>query len=120
MQTQVRSTREVIDHHLAALARGDVDEVVSDYTDESVLITANGVIKGCDAIRSGYTRILSTTFKPATYEFHIDSQRVDGEVCHLVWHTFGESADITLGTDTFLVRDGKILVQTYAAKVEAK
>jgi hypothetical protein len=45
---------------------------------------------------------------------------VVGEVAYIVWNTVNQGADVTLGTDTFLVRDGKIAVQTFAGKIEEK
>ena len=48
------STRAVLDHHLAALVAGDVDGLMDDYTDDSVLISnlGGGVLKGFDEIRA--------------------------------------------------------------------
>ena len=44
-------------------------------------------------------------------------QTVEGEVAHIIWNA--ETADnvYELGTDTFVVRGGKIVAQTFAAKV---
>lgn len=42
------------------------------------------------------------------------TQEAHGEVGYIVW-SIGEL--IPLGTDTFLVKDGKIVQQTYAAYV---
>ncbi len=43
-----------------------------------------------------------------------------GEVAYIVWSA--ETADnaYELGTDTFVVRDGKIVAQTFAAKATPK
>jgi hypothetical protein len=45
---------------------------------------------------------------------------IEGQVAYIVWTA--ETADnvYELATDTFLVRDGKIAVQTFAGKVTPK
>jgi len=44
-------------------------------------------------------------------------QDVEGDVAYIVWKA--ETADNRheLGTDTFVVRDGKIVAQTFAGKI---
>jgi hypothetical protein len=59
-------------------------------------------------------------FKPGTYEFTMDTLHVVDDIAYIVWHANCASADIVFGTDTFLIRDGKIAVQTFAAKIAAK
>jgi hypothetical protein len=45
---------------------------------------------------------------------------MEGEIAFITWTA--ETADNTyeFGTDTFVVRDGKILVQTFAGKITPK
>jgi hypothetical protein len=45
---------------------------------------------------------------------------VEGEVAYIIWHAKCASADIVFGTDTFIIRDGKIAVQTFAVKIEPR
>jgi ketosteroid isomerase-like protein len=113
-------TKAVLDHHLAAFTAGDVDDILSDYTDESVLITPDGMIRGRDALRAAFSGFFSGLFAPGTYDLVMDASHVDAEVAHIVWHASCASADIPLGTDTFVVHDGKIAVQTFAAKINPK
>jgi ketosteroid isomerase-like protein len=114
------TTKDVLDHHLEAFAAGDVDEVLKDFTDDSVLLTADGPLRGLDALRPALSDFLSGLFKPGTYTFEMDRMEVDGDVAFVVWHADCAAARIPLGTDTFVVRDGKIAVQTFAAKIEPK
>ena len=44
--------------------------------------------------------------------FRILRQEVIGQIAYIVWESPKYSP---LGTDTFLIRDGKILTQTFAA-----
>ena len=121
MPTQVdNTTQQVLEHHLGALAAGDLDAIVSDYTDDSTVIGPDGAVKGRQAIRTFFERGLDSLFKPGTYEFTMDTQHVADDIAYIVWHANCASADIVFGTDTFLIRDGKIALQTFAAKIEAK
>src|SRR5262249_9552483 len=54
-----RTPQEVFQHHVQALGAGDLDEIVTDYTDDAVLITPAGVQRGKDGIRAGFTQLLA-------------------------------------------------------------
>ena len=114
------ATKDVLHHHLAALGAGDVDEILKDYTDDSLLITTGGTITGLGPLREAFTGLLGGLFAPGTYEFTLDAEQIEGEVAFISWHATCASSDIPLGVDTFLVRDGKIAVQTYVAKVDPR
>jgi ketosteroid isomerase-like protein len=120
MPTQIDTTRQVLEHHLGALAAGNLDAILGDYTDDSRLIGPDGVVKGRQAIRAFFASGLDSLFKPGTYEFTMDTTQVADDIAYIVWHANCAAADIVFGTDTFLIRDGKIVVQTFAAKIEAK
>jgi uncharacterized protein (TIGR02246 family) len=111
-------TKAVVEHHLAALSNGDLEGVLQDFTDDSVLLTADGTFKGREALRAFFAAALAGIFKPGTYTFTMDVVRVEGEVAYIVWRASCAGAEIVLGTDTFVVRDGKISTQTFAAKIE--
>ena len=50
----------------------------------------------------------------------MDRTDVTGDIAYILWHSTNEGADIRLATDTFVIRDGKIAVQTFAALIEEK
>ena len=118
MSTQVSATRQVFDHHLGALLGGDLEGIVSDYTEDSRVIAPDGVVKGRAAIEQLYAGYLATLFKPGTYTFEADVVHVDDDLVYVIWRASCTGADIVFATDTFVIRDGKIAVQTFAAKVE--
>ena len=111
-------TAAVLEHHLAALAAGDVDQVLEDYTDASVLVTQDGVFRGREELRTLFAGFVAGLLAPGTYEFVLDRTEVCGDVAYIVWNAKCAEADVRLGTDTFVVRDGKIAVQTFAGLIE--
>jgi ketosteroid isomerase-like protein len=113
-------TEAVVNHHLQAFVAGDVDEVLGDYTEDSVLMTPDTTITGLDGLRAAFSGLFGGIFTPGTYTFRMDAMRVEGDVAYIVWHASCADQDVVLGTDTFVVRDGKIATQTYTAKVEPR
>jgi len=118
MASGIDTTRQVFEHHLNAFSAGDLDGILSDYTDDAVVISPDGALKGRQAIRGFFEAVLASLFKPGTYQITMDTLHVVDDVVYIVWHANCASADIVFAADTFLIRDGKIAVQTFAAKIE--
>jgi hypothetical protein len=110
------STQAVIERHLGAFAAGNLDLLMSDYTDTSVLFTANGTLVGPGAIRGFMTAFFAEFAKPGA-SFEMRTMHVASEVGFIVWSA--ETADnvYELATDTFVVRDEKIAFQSFVGKV---
>jgi ketosteroid isomerase-like protein len=113
------STKIVLDHHLQCFDAGDLTGILSDYAPGAILFTPNGPLKSTDAIRSLFQMIFAEFGKPGT-TFSMKQQSVEGEFAYIVWTA--ETADnvYEVGTDTFVVRDGKIVAQSFACKITPK
>ena len=113
------TTEAVLDHHLKAFGEGDIVAILEDYTEESVLLTANGPISGLAGLRPVFEAFFAEFAKPGA-SFEMKQRLIEGEVAYIVW--VAETADnvYELATDTFLVRDGKIAVQSFTAKTTPK
>jgi ketosteroid isomerase-like protein len=114
------STRSVVEHHIEALGKGDLDAVMEDYTEQSVLVTTQGAVSGLDNLRGGFQGAIDGLFKPGAHQFNLDELVVEGEVAVIVWTLTSEAVDVPFGTDTFIVRDDKIVVQTAAIQIQPK
>src|SRR5262245_50102886 len=113
------STSDVLDHHLKCFGKGDLEGILSDYAPEAVLFTPDGALRGVDAMRPLFQAMFAEFAKPGA-AFSMKQQLVEGECAYIVWTA--ESADnvYELGTDTFVVRDGKIVAQSFAGKITPK
>lgn len=113
------TTKDVIDHHLKTFADGDLDGLLSDYTPESVLFLPEETLKGPEAMRPSFQAMFREFAKPGA-KFQMLHQAFDGDHSYQRW--IGETEDnvYEAATDTFVVRDGKILVQSFNAKVTPK
>ena len=107
-----QQTGQTLIHHLEGLNKKDVDAMMSDYTEDSTLYTPDGSFTGLKAIR-GYFENFIQKMPPGFLEnFKMTRQDIRGEIAYLVWNS---NPSIALGTDTFIIRGGKIIVQTFAA-----
>lgn len=113
------SSRDVLQHHLDAFGKGDVNAILSDYTDQSMLFTPQKVLRGPRELKPMFESLVAEFGKPGM-TFQMIAQFVEGETAYLVWSA--ETADnfYRLGTDTFIIRGGKIVTQTFAAKIDPK
>jgi len=109
------TTEEVLNHHLTSFSQGDIESIMEDYTQDSKLIVQDETLTGLDNIRAAFTEFFGGLFKPGTYEFTLDRTEISGEIAYIVWHSTNQGMDVKLGTDTFLIKEGKIAVQTFAA-----
>lgn len=113
------STKDVLDHHLKCFGAGDLKGILSDYAPSAVLFTPDGPLKGADAISPLFQAIFAEFRKPGA-AFTMQQQSVDGDYAFILWTA--ETADnvYEVGTDTFVVRDGKIVAQSFAGKITPK
>ena len=113
------STQEVLEHHLQAFGAGDLDGILDDYTEKSIIITPDGVRRNREEMSEFFSMLFAEFAKPGM-SFSMDQQVADGDIAYIRWTA--ETADnvYELGTDTFLIRDGKIVTQTFAAKTTPK
>jgi ketosteroid isomerase-like protein len=114
------STQSVLDRHLQAFGDGDVEAAVADYAEDSIFISPRGAVLGAAAMRPVFEELFSGLFKPGTYEFTMDKVTVEGDLAVIVWHATGEAADVAFGTDTFVIRDEKIVRHTFAGQITPK
>ena len=110
--SDAESTQAVLQHHLQAFGEG-IDSIMSDYTENSVLITPDATYRGLNEIRDFFTAFVAGLPAGIWDAFRMKRQEVTGDVAYIVWEALPW---IALGTDTFVVREGKIAFQTYASQ----
>jgi len=117
-----RTPEQVIRHHFEATAARDLDAVVSDYADDAVLITANGVTHGKAAVRAAFQQLLRGP-QPAAKPAGDSAARQGGgpqivashytrTVAWLMWVRNAGAPDELHGVETYLVRNGRIELET--------
>ncbi len=113
------STRDVLEHHMASFDEGDVEGVLSDYARDAVLFTPQGPLKGVDALRPMFQAMIAEFGKPGT-AFTMKQLSVEGDYAYIVWSAETSDNVYEMATDTFVVRNDKIVAQSFAAKIAPK
>jgi hypothetical protein len=104
----VRSPQQIFQHHADSLVAGDMQGFMSDYGDDSVLITARGPAHGTGAIRAAFTEVLTLLPNPS-WDLH--TRIFDGDVLFLGWAVTSDTHRME-GVDTFVFSDDGIRVHT--------
>ncbi|MGI8713253.1 MAG: nuclear transport factor 2 family protein [Solirubrobacteraceae bacterium] len=104
-----RSPQEVFQHHGEVLIAEDLAGIVSDYAEDALFITPEGVRTGKDGVREGFVKLLGD-LPGASWE--LPTQIFENDIMLLEWKAESENTKADDGIDTFVFRDGLIRVQT--------
>jgi len=108
---QARTCREVLDDHLACRESGDLEsDPQRNYADDVVVLTPTGCRRGHDGIRRSAELLYQAVHHTDGYEY--SAIVTDDRVALLEWSCIGKEMRIADGVDSFLIEEGRILVQT--------
>ena len=112
MKPQPPTTEAVVRHHLTAfLECQGIDAIVADYNEAAHFHTEAEVYVGKQEIHRFFEHFLEVLPLGGIDRFELRSLHVEGDLAYITWNV---GSDIPLGTDTFVVDDGKIVAQTFA------
>jgi hypothetical protein len=111
-----RTPQEIFDHHIHALVSRDVDDLLTDYDDDSTLVTPAGVAHGLDGIRAAFSQLAEAL---ASAVFEIKSKTYHNEILLLEWSLDSPGFQVD-GVDTFVFAADSIRVQTISQLVRHK
>lgn len=112
--TAEEQTKAVLQHHVDSFMALDFAEVMADYTDDSIVMTPSGTVKGLQQLQEAMGQMAGLFTPENLSQFKLLAQDIRGEVAYMAW-TMGDA--VPFGTDTFIIRDGKIAVQTIGMHV---
>jgi ketosteroid isomerase-like protein len=110
-----RTPQEIFEHHAGALIAGDLEGIVADYDDDALFITPDGVLRGKDGVRQGFTQLLGDVPNAV---WDVPTQVFEGDILFIEWSAVSEKTRVDDGVDTFVFSDEGIRVQTVRYTVQ--
>ena len=104
-QTIGENSKEVIMRHLNSFLDNNLDALLSDYTNESVLII------------SAFFVDFSLNFPKEESHFVLDKVVANNDLVYILWHAKTSRLQVPIGSDTFIIKDGKIYQQTFVGQL---
>ena len=113
------SAREIVEHRMRCFRDGDIEGILSDYAEDAILFTPAGILEGREAIAGLYRRMLQEFREPGASDT-VRTAMFEGNYACIVWSAETSQNIYEYASDTFVVRHGKIVMQSFAAKVISK
>ncbi|MDQ3932448.1 MAG: nuclear transport factor 2 family protein [Actinomycetota bacterium] len=105
-----RTPQETFRHHLEAVSAANLDEIVTDYSTDAIVMTPAGVQRGKDGVRQAFIDLLDTV---PDAEWDVPTQVFEEDILLIEWSADSPKNRIDDGVDTFVFNeDGQIRVQT--------
>ena len=112
MKIQSSTTETVVRNHLQAfLEQKGIAAILYDYDVDARFYSEARIYRGKDEISGFFADFIGSLPLGAIDRFALRSLRVEGNMAYITWSA---GTDIPLGTDTFIVNNGKIVSQTFA------
>lgn len=112
-------TQSVLDHHWETFINNDLEGVMEDYSEESILITPNGTYRGLEEIRGNFINAFKA-FPTQQATLTLTESLAVKDVGYILWEADTPAFILSYATDTFIIRNGKIIRQTFAGVRENK
>lgn len=115
----MRTTTEVFEDHLAKRLEGDIEsDIRQNYAEDVVFLTGTGVFHGHDGVRHSANELAMYFADKAVFEYR--HTLIEGDYAFLEWT--GKTGDKTVcdGADSFVIKEGKIILQTIHYTVDKK
>ena len=113
----MKTTTQVIDQYMEGWDTCDVDKVTGVFDETSVLICGADVYRGLKEIREFFSYGMQEIL-PRGVEINDIHQVIEDDVAFFVWSAISPKCEISLGMDTFLVKNGVIYRQTAYLAIE--
>jgi hypothetical protein len=108
------STQDIWRHHIQAWEARDLAAITSDYTENSVLILNNQTFRGKAAITSVFRQLFQIFGGGQNL---VDRPTIDGRTVYITWHFTPTGEGTVFGSDSFVIENGKIQIQTIASEL---
>jgi len=106
----MRTTTEVIQDHLMKRLEGKVEEdIAENFSKDVILLSSFGTFRGHEGIKKSAEK-LDRDMHGATFTYN--HTQIEDDYALLEWSATLQDKSVTDGADSFVVKDGKIILQT--------
>lgn len=109
-------TSDVLERHVAFFGSGDLDGFLSQYADDAVFHSPEGMLQGKTQLREAFTASFAEFGHPDT-EFDMLAYRTSEGVAYIAWTAKTPQRTYQIGSDTLVIVDDKIVAHTFTAHV---
>ncbi len=106
-------TATVIAHSIDAFIARDIDAVMSDYAEGAILITPAGTFAGLESIRAHIIEAFGNG-NQSEAPFVVTENKSTGNLGYVLWEWTMQDGSVLSGTETIIVKYGKISQHTVA------
>lgn len=103
------STQKIWAHHRSAFIAKDIDALMEDYVEDSLVATFDKTYRGLHEIRMFFEMFFKMTSPDFWGVFKTQTRVIEGPIAYLVWEA---KPFVSMGTDTFVIKNDKISAQT--------
>lgn len=109
-------SERIVVEYLDALFENDIESIMSNYTNRSIVITLKKTYKGLNEIREFMSELIKYFSKKNTVLF-LDKMVILNELAYIVWHARSTTTSISMASDTFFIKDEKIRKHTFICQL---
>lgn len=111
------STGDVLDRHLDAFARFDLQTIVDTYADDAFIVTVDEVIRGREEIRAEFDRLFREFSDVQIEDVDLQEVIVEGDYGVIVWNAETPETNYEYVTATFHIPDDRIVAQSMTGRI---
>jgi len=118
-QSAALSPADIVNRHMAAAGKGDVDALLADYADDAVVLVGGKATQGKAAIRAVFAGMFANrpaagaaASAPPGGGMKTLAVWQEGDVGFVSWQRGAGGPNPVNGEDAFVVKNGRIEVQT--------
>jgi hypothetical protein len=120
------SAQTVLDRHVAAMKAGNLDAVMADYADNTLVIAPHGIAPGQTNVagndvfsgkanaRKLFAVLTDKDHNPGAKAMTVTYESRGNDVTLMHWVQFKGQPNQVAGTDTWIIRGGKVVAQFVA------
>ena len=120
------SAQAVLDRHVAAMKAGNLNAVMADYADNTLVIAPHGIAPGQTNVagndvfsgkanaRKLFAVLTDKDHNPGAKAMTVSYEQRGNDVTLMHWVQFKGKPEQVSGTDTWIIRGGKVIAQIVA------